>query len=88
MLQTSFIHRHSDVFFVRRAAPNLRWGRKGGTPARSWLGIVRTTGPDPFKHCSRPNTYLHCMPQYEVTPAGFANCSEGYVKKKSANILC
>ena len=32
-------------------------------------------GPDPFRHCSCPNTHLHCMPQCEVTPAGFANRS-------------
>ena len=37
-------------------------GRKRGTSARSWLGMVRATGPDPFRHCSRPNTHLHYMP--------------------------
>ena len=63
-----------DLFLLGGAAPTLRWGRKGGTPARSWLGIVRATGPDPFRHCLHPNTHLHYMPQCEVTPAGFANC--------------
>ena len=62
-------------FLLGGAAPTLRWGRKGGTPAQSWLGIVRATGPEPFRHYSRPNTHLHCMPQCKVTPAGFANCS-------------
>ena len=50
------------LFLLGGAAPNLCWGSKGGTPARSWLGIVRATGPDPFRHCSRPNTHLHYMP--------------------------
>ena len=61
------------IFLLGGATPNLCWGRKGGTPARSWLGIVRATGPDPFRHCSRPNTHLHYMPLCEATPAGFAN---------------
>ena len=67
---------HPFIFFVLLggAAPNGRWGRKGGTPALRWHGIVRATGLDPFRHCSRPNTHLHYMPQCEVTPAGFANC--------------
>ena len=49
----------SLFFLLGGTAPNLSWGRKGGTPARSWLGIVRATGPDPFRHCLHPNTHLH-----------------------------
>ena len=56
-------HRANNQFvLLGGAAPNLCWGSKGGTSARSWLGIVRATGPDPFRHCSRPNTHLHYMP--------------------------
>ena len=64
----------THVFLLGGAAPTHRWGRKEGTPAQSWLGIVRATGPDPFRHCLHPNTHLHYIPQCEVTPAGFANC--------------
>ena len=64
---------YKAFFLLGGATPTLCWGRKGGTPAQSWLGIVRATGPDPFRHCLRPNTNLHCMPQCEVTPAGFAD---------------
>ena len=63
------------IFFLGGAAPNLSWGHKGNTPARSWLGIDRATGPDPFRHCLHPNAHLHCMPQCEVTPAGFVFAS-------------
>ena len=70
------IKRCEDLhFLLGGAAPTLCWGRKGGTPAQSWLGIVRATGSDTFRHCLHPNTHLHYMPQCEVTPAGFANCS-------------
>ena len=61
------------VFLLGGAAPALSRGCKGGTPDRSWLGIVCATGPDPFRHYSRPIIHLHYMPLCEVTPAGFAN---------------
>ena len=60
-------------FLLGSAAPTLCWRHKGGTPAQSWLGIVRATGPDPLRHCLRPDTHLHYMPLCEATPAGFAN---------------
>ena len=60
--QMEIQHKFSWFFLLGGAAPTLSWGRKGGTPARSWLGIVRATGPDPLRHCSRRNTHLHYMP--------------------------
>ena len=72
--QTQVWKMFSQFFLLGGAAPTPHWGRKGDTPALGWLGNVRATGPDPFRHCSRPNTHLHYMPQSDVTPAGFTNC--------------
>ena len=57
-----------DFLLLGGDAPTHSWGRKEGTPAQGWLGIVRAKGPDLFRHCSCPNTHLHYMPQCEVTP--------------------
>ena len=45
-------------FFLAGAAPNLCWERKGGTPARSWLGISDSIYDERNSVLRRDNEYF------------------------------
>ena len=65
----------STAFLLGVAASNHSWGRKGGTPAHGWLGIVHATGPDPFRHCSCPTpTCITCPSARSLMQASLTTC--------------
>ena len=73
--------------FVRRRHPQHSGERKGGTPALRLAWHFPRHRARPFQALLCPNTYLHYMPQCEVTPADFANCMIPLVWKKVL-LLC
>ena len=73
----------TDDFFLETPPTDLREALQ----LLGWHGIVRVTGPDPFRHCPCPNTHLHYMPQCEVTPAGFANYFTALLMREGEKVM-